>query len=171
MTEHEVFVVCAEYPNYSISNHGRVKNNKTGNFIKARPRDERQLGYCVDLRDEDGNHLVYVHRLVAKAFIPNPNNLPFIDHIDHNPKNNMVSNLRWATPQQNTFNSAKRKSECTSKYKGVCKRNDNGRYRARIRLDNKLINIGTYATEEEAAKAYDDKAKELFGDFAVLNFS
>ena len=42
-----------------------------------------------------------VHRLVAETFIPNPDNKPVVDHIDKNMKNNCVSNLRWATPQEN----------------------------------------------------------------------
>ena len=43
-----------------------------------------------------------LHRLVAKAFLPNPNNLPQIDHIDNNKENNHVGNLQWVTAQQNT---------------------------------------------------------------------
>lgn len=46
----------------------------------------------------------WVHRLVAETFIPNPDNKPFVDHIDRNSSNNDVSNLRWATHQENMYN-------------------------------------------------------------------
>ena len=46
----------------------------------------------------------WVHRLVAETFIPNPENKPFVDHIDRNPSNNDVTNLRWVTKQENMNN-------------------------------------------------------------------
>lgn len=46
-----------------------------------------------------------VHRLIAESFIPNPENKPFVDHLDRNRKNNSVSNLRWATNSENIKNS------------------------------------------------------------------
>ena len=49
-------------------------------------------------------HILYVHRLVAETFIPNPDNKPCIDHIDRDPTNNNVQNLRWATLQENQNN-------------------------------------------------------------------
>jgi hypothetical protein len=53
---------------------------------------------------KDGVHVTeYVHRLVAETFIPNPNNLPFIDHINANRLDNRVENLRWCTEKQNLY--------------------------------------------------------------------
>ena len=49
-------------------------------------------------------HSNYVHRMVAELFIPNPENKPYIDHIDGNRYNNKVTNLRWATPSENRLN-------------------------------------------------------------------
>lgn len=55
-------------------------------------------------KDGKSSHAA-VHRLVAEAYIPNPNNLPVVDHIDDNPFNNQVSNLQWFTTQQNVHKS------------------------------------------------------------------
>lgn len=57
----------------------------------------------------------YVHRLVAEVFIPNPENKPMVDHIDRNPRNNAVSNLRWVTRSENFRNSDKH-YRCKAKY-------------------------------------------------------
>jgi hypothetical protein len=61
-------------------------------------------------------------------------------------------------------------SKFSSKYKGVIHRKDNNKWRARIRKNNRLIDLGSFETEEEAARVYDAKAKILFGEFACLNF-
>lgn len=88
------------------------------------------------------------------------------DHIDRDKFNNKRDNLRPCTRQQNCFNTAKHKHS-VSKYKGVTPRKD--MWRAQITKDYKKYHIGTYCTEEEAALAYNEKAKELFGEFANLN--
>lgn len=94
----------------------------------------------------------------------------FVDHIDGNGLNNQKSNLRFCTNSQNAMN--KRMPKCkSSQYKGVTfvKRDKN--WRANIRKDGKLIHIGKFQIEEQAAKAYDTAAKEHFGEFAYLNFN
>ena len=92
------------------------------------------------------------------------------DHKDRNYLNNTKSNLRRATQSQNSMNATKAKN-CLSKFKGVSyeKRLSNP-WRAYIRFHGKLIHLGNFKLEAEAAKAYDDRAKKLFGEFAVLNF-
>ncbi len=91
-----------------------------------------------------------------------------IDHIDGDSLNNQRSNLRVCTRQQNNSNRNKYKIG-HSKYKGVTKRLT-GQWRARIRVDYKLISLGDYDTEICAAKAYDEAATKHFGIFAKLNF-
>jgi hypothetical protein len=102
----------------------------------------------------------------------NNNNNNIIDHIDGNELNNTKKNLRIITYQQNTFNQKIQKRKKTSKYKGVYKYKNikNKKYCAYITINKKRISIGYYYTEIEAAKAYDEKAKELFGEYASLNF-
>ena len=88
------------------------------------------------------------------------------DHKDGNGLNNQKSNLRRATHSQNLAN--QKKSRGKSKYKGVhqCER---GRWRACITYNNKNIKLGRFDTEIEAARAYNIKAEELFGEFACIN--
>lgn len=94
------------------------------------------------------------------------------DHKDRNPLNNQRSNLRWATPQQNSFNTSPQPNK-TSKFKGVhvtiSRAHRPKPYRAMIQINRKKVHIGYFKTEIEAALAYNKKAKELFGEFAYLN--
>lgn len=90
------------------------------------------------------------------------------DHVDGNGLNNQRSNLRVATQQQNTWNSRARVG--TSLYKGVSWAEHAKRWRAQIVLDGENTHLGYHVSEEDAARAYDKKAQELFGEFARLNF-
>ena len=91
------------------------------------------------------------------------------DHIDRNGLNNQKSNFRECTLQQNQFNSTKRKGTI-SPYKGVSRKKRSKRWYAQIRFNVEQLHIGYFDTQESAAVAYDRKATELFGEFAVLNF-
>lgn len=82
--------------NYSINENGEVRNDITGH-IKT-PTLNKQNGYlCVDLYMNNKRTKVPIHRLVAEAFIKNPDNKPTVDHKDGNRQNNAISNLRWST--------------------------------------------------------------------------
>jgi len=93
-----------------------------------------------------------------------------IDHINSNGLDNRKANVRFATSQQNSWNQRKQRGNSSSKYKGVSWEKKRKEWRARITCNDKLIFIGCFNTEEAAAKAYDGKARELFGEFAWLNF-
>lgn len=87
------------YPNYLVSNTG-VVTDTTGKPRRQYTTD----GYAQVSLGVDGKYSTeYVHRLVAKAFIPNPNNKPQVNHKDSNRKNNHVDNLEWVTNQENTI--------------------------------------------------------------------
>lgn len=91
------------------------------------------------------------------------------DHKDLNSFNNQKSNLRLATQSQNMMNRVKQ-SGTSSKYKGVCWHKARHNWVVGIKLNQKLIYIGSFASELQAALAYDKKAVEFFGEFAVTNF-
>lgn len=86
----------------------------------------------------------------------------FIDHIDGNKANNDISNLRSCTHSQNHAN-----IKSKSKFRGVRKRGD--KFSVRIKVNQKEIYLGSYATEKEAAEVYNRHAYGFFGDFAILN--
>lgn len=91
------------FPMYEVSNLGHLrKRNKDGSYkpIKA---SRNKLGYyCVLLYDKGRKQCFYLHRLVAEAFIPNPNNYPEINHFDENKQNCERYNIEWSTHKRNT---------------------------------------------------------------------
>jgi len=92
----------------------------------------------------------------------------YVDHINHNTLDYRKSNLRRASYQGNSANSRKLKIG-SSRYKGVSWDRSRSKWRVQIMLNRKNIFIGRFELEEEAAIAYNEKAKELFGEFAYLN--
>lgn len=91
------------------------------------------------------------------------------DHIDGDKLNNTRANLRIATAQENNRN-RKPLEGSSSHFKGVCWNRQVGKWRAQIMVARRTRTIGDYATELQAAAAYDTEARRLFGPFAWLNF-
>jgi hypothetical protein len=92
---------------------------------------------------------------------------PGIDHIDHDGLNNQRSNLRIATPGESARNQRKQPN-AKFRFKGVTLRAH--KWYAKIMADGEIVNLGSFFTEEAAARAYDAAARELHGEFACLNF-
>lgn len=89
---------------YQISSFGRLMGFPRHNWKVGGIRKwfKMKNGYLVYSLHKDGVHIkILVHRLVAKTFIPNPENKPEVNHLDGNKENNHVSNLEWATPSEN----------------------------------------------------------------------
>ena len=102
-------------------------------------------------------------------FIMSPPKEMQIDHINSNGLDNRKSNLRICTNQQNQQNRHHVKSG-TSRFKGVYWEKKSKKWVAHIRFNYKRIYLGCSCDEEGVARLYDKKAKELFGEFACLNF-
>jgi hypothetical protein len=116
--------------------------------------------------DEGTNKLMSGHRLVALAFIPNPEQKPMVDHVDRNKTNNHISNLRWATNSENQINTglAKRKNEDTG-YRHIRKRTQNQNQREyyvlAIQRNGKFIVDKKYRTDTHTL----DQVVKLRNDF------
>lgn len=96
------------FSNYEINSLGEVRNIKRQTLLRA---GNNRLGYLqYSLYGDNGEKkTLKLHRLVALAFIPNPDEKPHIDHIDRNKLNNSISNLRWVTRTENNQNASVRK--------------------------------------------------------------
>ena len=120
------------------------------------------LGYV--LAYENGK-IIKLHRLLLKS-----SDTMFVDHIDRNPSNNCRDNLRICTKHQNCFNQGLR-SDNTTGFKGVGYSSKEKKLIVRIGYRGKRYTIGRFPTDKliDAAKAYNQKAIELFGEYAFLN--
>ena len=104
---------------YLISDYGRVRSlSKQGSVEEQILHPFNQDGYVrYTLRKNGTKRNLLAHQLVAKAFIPNPLNRIYIDHIDTNKTNNHISNLRWVTKKENSNNPQTRRHNSMAKRK------------------------------------------------------
>ena len=127
--------------------------------------DPKMQGYYAVRTDySNGKVQIAMHREIAQT----PEKMK-CDHIDHDTLNNQDENLRNCTNSQNQWN-GKLRIDNKSGYKGVCYRKKEKKWSAQIHKNGKQVFFKRYKNPELAAQAYDEKARELFGEFAVLNF-
>lgn len=105
-----------------------------------------------------------LHRLILNITDPKIS----VDHIDGNGLNNQKSNLRACSHKQNSRNKRLNRNTSTG-YKGVSLAKRKNKFRAYIKTESRQLHLGHFNTAEEAAKAYNIKALELFGEYAKLN--
>lgn len=109
----EIWKIISENNHYEISSFGRIRStfppanpkrkDRPGRGTKYRKIRLTKQGYPhISIRVDQKLTILRLHRLVAEAFIPNPENKPYVNHIDGNKKNNNVSNLEWVTPKENS---------------------------------------------------------------------
>lgn len=123
---------------YSVSEDGLVKKDTKNNYILS--QSSQQDYKFVTLRIEGKQKRMRVHRLVAETFIPNPENKPFVNHIDGNRSNNNIKNLEWVTPSENTQHAVAT---------GLM---NNGRKRAVIQYNLQGEKMLTFESASEAAR-------------------
>jgi hypothetical protein len=151
---------------YQISNFGRVRsldrNEINRNGVSRRLKGSLKGTFInqgkyvlVTLSKNCINKAFCLHRLIAEAFIPNPNNLDEVNHKDRNKKNNFSSNLEWCTSRENTHH-ARTKMKSSSKYVGVSyvKEKYQKPWISRINIQGKTKFLGRFETEELAFNAY-----------------
>ena len=139
-----------------------VKDHKWYIYIKHHKNGTILNNYAMTVNSKRGT--IFMHRLitsVTKGFE--------VDHIDGNGLNNSCSNLRICNRSQNAMNNRKQLNT-TSIFKGVYWDKRYNKWIASIGINRKIKHLGTFAIEEDAAKAYDKAALELFGEFARPNF-
>ena len=106
---------------------------------------------------------ILMHRMITDA-LPNMT----VDHKNHNRLDNQKHNLRVCTNAQNNYNRGPKRNS-TSKYKGVYLLKQSNNWCSQITKKGKIEYLGTFKTQEDAAKAYDKVALELFGNYAYIN--
>lgn len=117
-----------------------------------------------EIRIEGRKRTVLMHRIIVSV----PSGLE-IDHINGNGCDNRRNNLRLCTHKQNVRNCKKCAKQTSSKYKGVCWHKINRKWQAYIGVDGKIIYLGYFAIEDDAARAYNIAALKYFDEFAKPN--
>lgn len=158
---------------YEVSSLGRVKSLARIDAIGRKKKEMilkntlNSLGYCtVGLCEEGSIRTSKVHKLMQFAFGLGEGD---IDHINRIRNDNRLDNLRICTRSQNAANSKSRKG-ATSRFKGVFWYKPLKKWQVQIRKDGRSYYLGRLTDEKEAARVYDESAKEMFGEFAHLNF-
>ncbi len=158
----EIFKIIEGFENYSVSDFGNVKNNKTGRILQHLFGSD---GYAVvGLMANKQRTRTSIHRLVANAFIANIEHKLYIDHVDNDKVNNKANNLRWVTTKENSQNRSMR-NDNTSGLKGVSWNKTSSSWRATIQIDGIKVHLGYFKNLEDAKQARMIKANQAFGVF------
>jgi hypothetical protein len=137
------------FEGYQVSDEGMVRNIKKEIPRMIKPWDNGNGYKRVSFRNTDGEKVkLYVHRLVASAFIPNPDNLPLVNHKDENPSNNNVTNLEWCTKRYNiTYGTAMKRRSLHMDFKAIAKKMEKP-----IQQIKDGVVVAVFSSLKEAAK-------------------
>lgn len=147
----EIWKSLKDFPNYKISNRGRVKNRQ-GKILKTGGNSQHNRYVKIALRNEKGRFNKYLHRIVAEVFCARPSlEHNQVNHKDKNILNNKASNLEWMTPSQNSKHAHKdrKKSDPACKY------------------NNKVTTVSFYWIDSERLDGWEDD----LGDIEALCYT
>lgn len=152
------------FPNYLVSNYGNVKNIRFNRIMKGCIDNYGYKQVCIK---NDSNQVKYakIHRLVALAFIPNPNNFPQINHRDENKANNCVENLEWCTAKYNS-NYGTRNIRITKSQIGQKRESVSGGKNGRAKCVLQFTIDGQFVKEYSCMK---DAGKHGFPDYTAIS--
>lgn len=150
MNEEWKLITCLKYREgmraaYEVSNLGRIRNKRTKRIVKPHKHNSGYYSFMYRYYNENGEqHFTCMlwHRIVATMWLDNPDNLPQIDHINHDVSDNRVENLRWASAKDNAANTRPRSNIRYSRKKPT-----------KV-IDREGNVIAEYNTLEEACKDY-----------------
>lgn len=140
-----------DFENYQITDDGRVWSKKTKKYLK--PSLDGRGYYFVYIKNNSGKYFNQrLHRLIAEAFIPNPDNKPCIDHINTTRTDNRIENLRWVSYKENN-NNPKTKKKTSDTLKG-CKLPEEVKRKISTALKGRKLSEDTRNKISEARKIY-----------------
>lgn len=150
----------AGFPDYTVSRNGDVFSRKCGRFLK---HNISKGGYhSVELFNEHGHKRLLVHRLVAMAYLPNPENLPQVNHISEDKGDNSVSNLEWCDAKYNMnygtriHRKVSNTDYSTEKRKQIARINGKAKARPVLQVaDGKIVNRFNNAKDASVATGID----------------
>ena len=160
----ETYANITGYPNYQVSTFGNVKNDKSGRILKPGLSD----GYFkVDLRVDGDSSNKKIHKLVANAFLENPENKKNVDHVDRNRLDNHLSNLRFATGSENAQNKSMMTNN-TSGVAGVSWYKKTSKWTVHITINGVHKNQGYFVNKDDAITARSNAEIQYFGEFRAI---
>jgi len=151
----EEWRVIDNNPDYQVSNTGLVRSIKHNRVKVLRPALMNSGYWIISLTANGIQHSYTVHRLVALAFIPNPDGKNEVDHINRIKTDNRVENLRWATRSQNQINTSTR-----AEHRQI-QLTKSGSYCVRIQRNSRLVFCKNFPTLAEAVAGRDEYLASL----------
>ena len=156
----EFLIEIDEYPGYFVGTDLNIYSEKSGS-IKIKTQCFNTDGYCLVGLSKDGKeYKKLVHRLISEMFIPNPDNLEQVDHINRNKIDNRLENLRWVSHRDNGRNQSIAKNN-TSGYQGVSYEKSQNRWVAHWHNDEGKLKVKYFSIN----KYGDTQAKKLAAEY------